>query len=64
MRGLKHSATSLHYAGAAVDLRTKDMGGAEAKRAHKMLQEALPEDFDVILEGNHIHMEWQPRYRG
>lgn len=61
----KHSATSLHYAGAAVDLRINNFPTRDyAKDARDLIAAALPNDFDVILEGNHIHLEYQPRYRG
>lgn len=59
----KHSRTSLHYAGQAVDLRTRDMGEQTAKTARDMISISLPDDYDCILETNHIHLEWQPRYR-
>lgn len=58
----KHSLTSLHYAGQAADIRTHNMKGQEAIIREK-IAEALPEDFDVVLEGNHIHLEYQPRRR-
>lgn len=63
----RHSKTSLHYAGAAVDLRTKTLG--EHKRtARGLLSGALLEDFDVLLENEgepneHMHVEYQPRRR-
>lgn len=60
----KHSWSSLHYAGAAVDLRTHNLPSDQAKKdvANK-IQEKLNVDFDVILEPTHIHLEWQPKYR-
>jgi len=59
----KHSHTSLHYAGAAVDFRTKHMKAGQADIIVGLLKDALPDDFDIINEGDHIHMEWQPRRR-
>jgi hypothetical protein len=58
-----HSLTSLHYAGAAADLRTRDLPAAVAQQIRDEIAEALGTDFDVILEGTHIHLEWQPRRR-
>jgi len=55
-----HSQTSLHYSGAAGDIRTHNMLEQEHKILDK-IRENLPEDFDVILEKDHIHMEFQPR---
>jgi hypothetical protein len=59
----RHSITSLHYAGCAVDLRTRDLGESTATTARDMIAHALPEDYDCILEKDHIHLEWQPRRR-
>jgi hypothetical protein len=54
----RHSRTSLHYAGAAADLRIWDL---DAERARRELAEALGEDYDVVLERDHIHCEFQPK---
>lgn len=58
----KHSATSLHYAGAALDL---DIPGPPAPNAAlaSHLEKTLPQGFDVIHEETHVHVEWQPRFR-
>lgn len=55
----KHSATSLHYAGQAADLRI--WGLADPAKTAALLNESLGEDYDVLAEGDHIHVEWQPR---
>ena len=57
----KHSLTSLHYAGAAVDLRTKHLSGNDALVVTEQIRDALTEDYDVLLEMDHIHIEYQPR---
>ncbi len=59
----KHSTTSLHYDGAAVDLRTTAAGILPdvIKKIHAELKKAVVKDFDVILEEDHIHVEYQPR---
>ena len=51
-----HSAGSLHYYGLALDLRTRYWDIDSASEAYRLMVEALPE-FDVVLEGNHIHVE-------
>jgi len=57
-----HSATSLHYSGCAVDLRTRNISSDEQKKLIVVqMKQKLGIDFDVILESNHIHMEYQPR---
>lgn len=56
----KHSRGSIHYSGGAVDLRSRDFADGDAERAVAKVKDALGPDFDVILEHNHIHMEYQP----
>ena len=58
-----HSATSLHYAGAAVDIRTRHLALGEPEQIRDYIDERLPTDYDVILEADHIHIEYQPRRR-
>lgn len=57
---LLHSAGSLHYYGYALDLRTRyfDDNGQEAAR---QLRSALGHSYDVVVESNHIHVEYDPR---
>lgn len=54
-----HKKNSLHYHGKAFDLRTRDVADAVAMREE--LQQRLGLDFDVILEPDHIHVEYDPR---
>ena len=58
-----HSTTSLHYAGCAVDLRTNYFENDVAKEVTTEIKNRLNIDYDVIFEGNHIHLEFQPRRR-
>ncbi len=57
-----HSRGSRHYIGCAVDLRKHDLRDPEA--AAKRLGEALGDQYDVVLESTHIHVEWDPERRG
>ena len=57
----KHSDTSLHYTGNAFDCRIYDDIDNEALRDE--IKGKLNVDFDVVLEGNHIHIEFQPKWR-
>jgi len=59
----KHSLTSLHYAGCAVDLRTHYFTDSIRKKVRDEIKERLGIDFDVVLESNHLHIEYQPRRR-
>lgn len=56
-----HSRESLHYAGQAFDLRTRHVEQAKLQPAKTELQRRLGDDFDVILEGDHFHIEYQPK---
>ena len=58
----KHNGPSLHYVGYAVDLRTNTLTEEQRKHARDELADALGRDFDVVLEGNHMHIEFQPKH--
>ena len=55
----RHKRASAHYTGRAVDLRIWDL--TNNKQAVDAMQEALGIDYDVILESNHIHLEYDPK---
>ena len=57
----KHSVTSLHYAGGAIDIRINKMDDGVPETVRGKIKAALGIDFDVILERTHIHIEHQPR---
>jgi hypothetical protein len=50
---------TLHDDGLALDLRTYNLGGREAMVAAELARQLGPE-FDVVLEKDHIHMEYDP----
>ena len=52
-----HRPGSLHYVGMAVDFRLP----ADPARFISELKEALGVEFDVVLEKDHVHCEWQPK---
>lgn len=56
----KHSVGSLHYVGHAVDL---GISGLTVKPAtlKAEIAEALGADYDVVLETDHLHIEFQPK---
>lgn len=59
----KHMDGSKHYIGQAVDLRLPSWYGLSAeadKVVHKLLKANLGNEYDVVLEGNHIHVEYDP----
>ena len=57
----RHGITSLHYNGYAVDLRSRTFANPEAIAA--LCRQALGNnpDYEIIVEGNHFHFEWQPK---
>jgi hypothetical protein len=57
----KHGFGSLHFSGNALDLRTRDLGPNEPLLIADELRAALGGQFDVVLEKDHIHMEFQPK---
>lgn len=57
----RHSRGSLHYLGLAIDLRTRDLPSGEPYEIVNLLKSALGEDFDVVMESDHIHIEFQPK---
>ena len=54
-----HSSSSLHYANLAIDIRFKTFHGKEITAG--VLKDILGKGFDVIEEGTHIHVEWDPK---
>lgn len=59
-----HSHGSRHYSGLAIDIRTKDIPGGslgnKARAIHATLKSRLDKEYDVILESDHIHVEYDP----
>ena len=56
-----HSPGSFHYAGSAVDSRTLNVPADKLKPLVEKIRSALGPDFDVVLESNHLHIEFQPK---
>lgn len=52
---------SLHHKGYAADLRTRDMRSGEADIIKNKIQVWLGGSYDVILEKDHIHIEFDPK---
>lgn len=55
----KHKEGSLHYTGRAADLRIWHLPRPDSFTS-KLAGKVGP-DFDVILEDDHIHMEYDPK---
>ena len=54
-----HSRGSLHYVGYAADLRIWNID--EVESFTEGLAEELGPEFDVVLESDHIHLEFKPK---
>jgi hypothetical protein len=56
----KHKKSSLHHAGQAADLRTRYFDNATIVQVAEMLRGRLTNEFNVVVESDHIHLEYQP----
>lgn len=54
-----HSEGSLHYCDEAVDIRR----GKNGHKCRDEIKRRLGDDYDVILESDHIHIEYDPKGR-
>lgn len=57
----KHSRASMHYAGRAIDLRINNVKQDQWSHLRQDLADSLGADFDVLLESDHIHVEYEPK---
>ena len=57
----KHMTNSLHYSGYAFDCRIWTLEEDMRQSVTNDISAALGEDFDVVLESDHIHLEWDPQ---
>jgi hypothetical protein len=55
----EHMRASLHYVGQAFDFRKTQR--ADWPRIVEELQLRLGDQFDVVAEENHVHVEFQPK---
>ena len=59
----KHTEKSFHYKGLAFDVRLPEQDTREASTnvlAVQMLRICLGRQFDIVLETDHIHIEFDP----
>ena len=57
----KHMQGSKHYEGLAMDIRTREIPEAMLKPCLDEMKEALGPQYDAILEGDHFHVEHDPK---
>ena len=56
-----HSPKSLHRFGYAVDVRIWVLPEPKRIMATRKIADALGDDFDVVLESDHLHIEYDPK---
>ena len=60
-----HSATSLHYRGGrALDFRTRTIPLLHRNAVAQEIGVSLGENYDVVLERDHLHCEYDPKDGG
>jgi hypothetical protein len=59
--GGDHGRGSLHFVGFGGDVRTRMFSAPELDCIELDLRNALGSEFDVVLESNHFHIEFQPK---
>lgn len=57
----KHSTGSLHYRGMATDFGMAGIHRVKKRALSAAIRKRLKEDYDVVLEGSHIHVEFDPK---
>lgn len=57
----KHGRGSLHYIGHALDFRDYDLTRDQKETMKREFNDALGDDFDFVIEADHIHIEYQPK---
>ena len=56
-----HSSGSLHYGGNAIDIRIWNLpDSVTPEEVRDQIAERLGENYDVVLESTHIHIEYDP----
>lgn len=60
----QHMLGSLHYRGYAVDLRSRDIPEPKQAEVLTAMKAYLGPAFDLILEGDHFHVEYDPQHDG
>jgi len=56
-----HMANSLHYAGYALDFRTRHLTSEQKEAFRRRLGEALGRHYDVVLHKTHLHVEFDSK---
>jgi hypothetical protein len=58
----RHKEGSLHYKDRALDFRTRHLRGQnEADQVAQEMRDRLGRSFDIVVEADHIHAEYDPK---
>lgn len=57
----KHSANSKHYSGHGLDIRTRHVPAEKLDALTASIRGCLGDDYDVVLESDHVHIEFDPK---
>lgn len=57
----QHMKESLHYTNDAFDLRTRGINGDILLKITRKAKSFLGKDYDIVLEKNHFHVEYDPK---
>jgi hypothetical protein len=57
----KHMRGSKHYIGQAVDLRISYFSAINTIKVAEEMKTRLGDDYDVVIEPDHIHLEFNPK---
>ena len=56
-----HSVNSKHNSGNAFDIRTRHLTADYVKSIADDIRKSLTKDYDIVIESNHIHIEYDPK---
>ena len=56
----RHMPGSKHYTDEALDFRTKTLTKTQRQALTDTVRRRLGRHYDVILESDHLHIEWDP----
>ena len=56
----KHMKGSKHYSGYAIDIRTRHLNVQEIEKLIIWFKNSYDKEYDIVLEKDHIHVEYDP----
>lgn len=57
----RHGRASKHFIGHALDFRTRHVSDERRQPLRAAVAAALGPEFDVVLESDHLHVEYDPK---